>query len=140
MFTGFRLDNGKYRCSRHYCRTSVVIFFFPYNPPPPLPRQTPRPSHPESLISVHFGSVSALFGSVSGPFRVRFEVLDGVGERGFCKGKELGKTKTLQTVALRVAILSDFSARRLSQNFGAKLKQKSDQVRAVFSWKFAGTE
>ena len=52
----------------------------------------------------------------------------------------LSTTKTLQTVALRVAILSDFSARRLSQNFGAKLKQKSVQVRAVFSWKFAGTE
>ena len=52
----------------------------------------------------------------------------------------LGKTKTLQTVTLRVAILSDFSARRLSQNFGAKLKQKSAQVLAVFSWKFAGTE
>ena len=45
---------------------------------------------------------------------------------------ELGKTKTLQTVTLPVAILSDFSARRLSQNFGAKLKQKSAQVRAVF--------
>ena len=53
---------------------------------------------------------------------------------------ELGKTKTLQTVTLRVSILSDFSARRLSQNFGAKLKQKSAQVRAVSSWKFAGTE
>ena len=47
------------------------------------------------------------------------------------KRKTLGKTKTLQTVALRVAILSDFSARRLSQNFGTKLKQKSAQVRAV---------
>ena len=44
----------------------------------------------------------------------------------------LSKTKTLQTVTLRVAILSDFFARRLSQNFGAKLKQKSAQVRAVF--------
>ena len=44
----------------------------------------------------------------------------------------MGKTKTLQTVTLRVVILSDFSARRLSQNFGAKLKQKSAQVRAVF--------
>ena len=41
------------------------------------------------------------------------------------------KLKTLQTVTLRVAILSDFSARRLSQNFGAKLNQKSAQVRAV---------
>ena len=58
----------------------------------------------------------------------------------FCQHSTLGKTKTLQTVTLRVAILSDFSARRLSQNFGAKLKQKSAQVRAVFSWKFAGTE
>ena len=35
-----------------------------------------------------------------------------------------GKTKTLQTVTLRVAILSDFSARRLSQNFGAKLSKR----------------
>ena len=52
----------------------------------------------------------------------------------------LGKTKTPQTATLRVAILSDVSARRLSQNFGAKLKQKSAQVRAAFSWKFAGTE
>ena len=58
----------------------------------------------------------------------------------FSPPEKLSKTKTLQTVTLRVAILSDFSARRLSQNFGAKLKQKSAQVRAVFSWKFAGTE
>ena len=49
-------------------------------------------------------------------------------------------TKTLQMVTLRVAILSDSSARRLSQNFGAKLKQKSAQARALFPWKFAGTE
>ena len=59
---------------------------------------------------------------------------------GTFRKKFLGKTKTLQMVTLRVAILSDFSARRLSQNFGAKLKQKSAQVRAVFSWNFAGTE
>ena len=72
-------------------------FFFPYNPLLPPSRQTPPPGQPtpESLISVHFGSVSVLFGSVwvrfgsiSGPFRVHFGVLDGVGERGFCKEKE----------------------------------------------------
>ena len=60
------------------------------------------------------------------------------GRKGSKKGSWKGfKTKTLQTATLRVAILSDSSARRLSQNFGAKLKQKSAQVRAVFSWKFA---
>ena len=37
---------------------------------------------------------------------------------------KLSKTKTPQTVTLRAAILSDFSARRLSQNFGAKLSKR----------------
>ena len=58
--------------------------------PPPLPIPTNPPGHPtrEGLISVHFGSVwlrSApfgsvwlRFGSVPGPFRVRFGVLGGV--------------------------------------------------------------
>ena len=74
----------------------VVIFFFPYNPhPPPHPDSPPARPTPQSLISVHFGSVSVRFGSVwlrfgsvSGLFRVCFGVLGGVGERGFCKGKE----------------------------------------------------
>ena len=70
----------------------VVIFFFPYNPPTPLPRPTPRLSHPEKLdfspFRLRFGSVWLRFKSVSGPLRVRFGVLGGVGERGFCKGKE----------------------------------------------------
>ena len=52
---------------------TVVIFFSPYNPPTPLPRQTPRPSHPEKLdfgpFRLRFGSVWLRFGSVSGPFR-----------------------------------------------------------------------
>ena len=63
-----------------------MIFFFPYNPPPPLPRQTPRPSHPEKLDFgpfrlrlAPFGLRLAPFGSVSGLFRVRFGVLGGVG-------------------------------------------------------------
>ena len=80
-------------------------FFFPYNPPPP------RQSHPgcptrESLISVHFSSVSApfglrfgsfrlRFGSVSGPFQGVGWVRGGVGERGLCKGKETFVLKTL---------------------------------------------
>ena len=76
-----------------YNAPSIVIFFFPYNPPPPLPRQTPRPSHPEKLdfgpfrlrlalfgsVSAPFGSVWLRFGSVLAPFRVRFGVLGGVG-------------------------------------------------------------
>ena len=58
----------------------LVIFFSPYNPPPPS-RQTP-PSCPtrEGLISVHFGSVWLHFGSVwlrSGPFRLRFGSVSG---------------------------------------------------------------
>ena len=73
-------------------------------PPPPLPIPTNPPGRPtrEGLILVHFGSVwlrSApfgsvwlRFGSVPGPFRVRFGGVGwgrgGVGERGFCKGKE----------------------------------------------------
>ena len=83
---------------------TVVIFFFPYNPPhPPYPEGKPptRPT-PKSLISVHFGSVWLRFGSVwlrlapfqvcfrsvSGPFRGVGWDRGGVGERGFCKGKE----------------------------------------------------
>ena len=83
--------------------SSVVIFFFPYNPPPlPIPTNPPGRPTREGLILVHFGSVwlrSApfgsvwlRFGSVPGPFRVRFGGVGwgrgGVGERGFCKGKE----------------------------------------------------
>ena len=59
---------------------SVVIFFFPYNPPPPLPRQTPRPSQPEELdfgpfrlrlapFRLRLAPFRVCFGSVSGPFR-----------------------------------------------------------------------
>ena len=67
----------------------LVIFFFPYNPPPPYPDKPPARPTRKSLISVHFGSVwlrfSSVgsvwlhFGSVLGPFRVRFGVLGGVG-------------------------------------------------------------
>ena len=72
-----------------------MIFFFPYNPPPPLPRKPPARPTPKRLISVHFGSVWLRFGSVwlcLAPFRVRFGSFwwgrGGVGEKGFCKGKE----------------------------------------------------
>ena len=58
----------------------LVIFLFPYSPPPHPDKSPARPT-PKSLISAHFGSVSVRFGSVSGP-------LGGVGERRFCKGKE----------------------------------------------------
>ena len=70
-------------------------FLFPLQPHPPHPHKPPRPSHPKKLdfgpFRVLFGSFRvrlAPFGSVSGLFRVRFGVLGGVGERGFCKGKE----------------------------------------------------
>ena len=68
-------------------KSGVVIFFFPYNPPPPTPTNPPlqppppypdkhpaRPT-PKNLISVHFGSVWLRFGSVwlrLAPFRVCF--------------------------------------------------------------------
>ena len=73
----------------------LVIFFFPYNPTSPHPDNPRNRPTPESLISVHFGSVSVRFGSASGPFenfRARFGVLGGVGVAsgrwGFCKGKK----------------------------------------------------
>ena len=82
----------------------VVIFFFPYNPPPhpPYPDKPPARPTPKSLMSVPFGSVwlrfgsvwlrlapfRVCFGSVSGPFRGVGWGRGGVGERGFCKGKE----------------------------------------------------
>ena len=59
--------------------SSLVIFFFPYNP---HPKQAPDRPTRGGLISVHFGSIwlrSGPFGSVSGLFRVRFGVLGGVG-------------------------------------------------------------
>ena len=76
-------------------RPRVVISFSLTTPTPPASRQIPRPSHPRELdfgpFRVHFGS----FRLRLGPFRVcfgsvwgLFGVLGGVGERGFCKGKE----------------------------------------------------
>ena len=78
-------------------------FLFPLQPPPSPGRQTPGGPTREGLISVHFGSISApfgsRFGSVSGPFGSVSGLFRGpfrgvgwgrgrVGERGFCKGKE----------------------------------------------------
>ena len=65
-------------------------FLFPFKPPPPLHPDKPRPSHPRELdfgpfrvrfgsVWVHLGPFRLRFGSVSGLFRVRFGVLDGVG-------------------------------------------------------------
>ena len=47
-----------------------MIFFFPVQPPPPIPTNP---------VSGPFGTVWVRFGSVSGLFRVRFGVLGGVG-------------------------------------------------------------
>ena len=76
-----------------------MIFFFPYNPSTPLPRQTPHPSHPEKLdfgpfrlrlapFRLRLAPFRVCFRSVSGPFRGVGWGWGGVGERGFCKGKE----------------------------------------------------
>ena len=67
------------------CYTSDSLF--PLQPPtPPYPDKPPARPTPKNLISVHFGSVWLRFGSVwlrfgsvSGPFRVLFGVLGGVG-------------------------------------------------------------
>ena len=71
-------------------------FIFPYNPHPRPSRQTPPGSPtPESLISVHFGSVwlrSGPFELRSAPFRVGFGSVSAVLDWGRCgvgcKGKE----------------------------------------------------
>ena len=72
-----------------FCNSSVVIFFFPLQPPPLPPDKVHGCPTREGLISVHFGSVRLRlapfgsvwlrFGSVSDPFQVRFRVLGGVG-------------------------------------------------------------
>ena len=48
-------------------------------------------------VSGPFGSVSLRFRSGSGPFGVRFGVLGGVGERGFCEGKEYHQARVEAT-------------------------------------------
>ena len=78
--------------------SKLEIFFFPCDPHPTHPDKPPGCLTLESLISVHFGSVSVpfaafgsvwvSFGSISGPFRGFGGGRGGVGERGFCKGKE----------------------------------------------------
>ena len=65
----------------------------------PVARQAPTKSAPFGSVSAPFGSVWLRFGSVLAPFRVCFGSVSGpfrgvgwgrggVGERGFCKGKE----------------------------------------------------
>ena len=59
-----------YPCTQKNSNNRVVTFFFPYNPPTPLPRQTPCPSHPEKLdfcpFRLRFAPFRLRFGSVSG--------------------------------------------------------------------------
>ena len=94
---GFMLVLGQF--GRAGTATSCSDFLFPLQPAhPPYPDKPPARPTAKSLISVHFGSVSALFrlrlalfrvcfGSVSGLFRDVGWGRGGVGERGFCKGK-----------------------------------------------------
>ena len=63
------------------CPPRYSDFLFPLQPPTPPP-PIPKPTR-EGLISIRFGSVRvrlAPFGSVSGPFRLRFGVLGGSGK------------------------------------------------------------
>ena len=77
------------------CHIVPVSRAYPYDKLPPVP---PRKagfrsvSAPFGSVSARFGSVWLRFGSVSGPFRVVGWGWGGVGERGFCKGKEYHKT------------------------------------------------
>ena len=105
-------------------------FLFPYNPPaPPHPDKPPGCPAPESLISVHFGSVSVCFGSVwlrLALFRVCFgSVLrpfrgvgwgrgEGLGRGAFVREKNiLGPAKTYilrgtpQTCAIKTRAVTD---------------------------------
>ena len=71
----FRIDAA---CQSNVLR--IVIFFFPYNPPPTPTTPPPGRPTPETSISVRFGSVwlrLAPFGPVSGPFRVCFGSVSG---------------------------------------------------------------
>ena len=94
------------------------IFFFPCNPPSPQADQPPPAVPPERAkffgqFRLHFGSVWLRFGSVSGPFswgpfRGVGWGRGGVGERGFCKGKDYHYT-----------IVSKIIARLIPQTFFA---------------------
>ena len=89
---------------------SLVIFFFPYTPPIPTnpPPAVPPDwawfrsiSAPFGSVSGPFGSVWLRFGSVSGPFRVRFGVLGGVGV-GSGRGASV-REKNIPTLVPRLA-------------------------------------
>ena len=81
-FPPFRAGGGFSKLLFLFVLCSDFLFSLTAHPPPPS-RQTPRPSHPRELdfgpFRLRFGSVWLRFGSVSGPFRVRFGVLGGVG-------------------------------------------------------------
>ena len=84
------------RSNHNGCNVSHSDFLFPLQPHPAASQQAPWPSHPRELDSspfrARFGSFArpfrVRFGSVSGPFRSVGWGWGGVGERGFCKGKE----------------------------------------------------
>ena len=90
------------KCWKH---SKLVIFFFPYNPPNPPTPTNPPPVPPRKAwflgpFRLRFGSIwlrlalfRLCFGSVSGPFQGVGWGRVGVGERGFCKGKEYHYSK-----------------------------------------------
>ena len=108
------------------------ILSFPLQPhPPPYPDKPPGCPTPESLISVHFGSVwlclapfRVCFGSFSGPLKFRGVGWGrgGVRERGFRKGKEYSWERRLLKKS------KDFLAAHKQGH--AQCKEREDQGRA----------
>ena len=106
-------------------RSLCSDFLFPLQPlTPPLPRQPPRPSHPQKLdfgpFWLRLAPFRVCFGSVSGPFWGVGWGQVGVGERGFCKGKEYHYPCVLEYLDLfRLTLISsDFF--RTNQNKSGK--------------------
>ena len=111
-----------------------MIFFFPYNAPTPPTPTNPPPvpprkaefrsiSAPSGSVSAPFGSVwllsapfRLLFGSFSGPFRGVGWGRGGVGERGFCKGKEYLYFGRTDNIALRTCLKQFKRIRRVSKH------------------------
>ena len=107
------------------------------------------------MISVHFGSVwlrlapfRVCSGSVSGPFRVRFGGVGwgrgGVGERGFCKGKEYHYSNPTGWAIFRAENVKEQRERRKTMADKGKDKKEEETLkyenpppfRFFFSWPF----
>ena len=71
---------------------------------------------PFPLRVAPFGSVWLRFGSVSGPFRGVGWGRGGVGERGFCKGKEYHYSRIKLSIAQESSGVSEVQGRKCAIN------------------------